>query len=360
MTATWKKDTVSELAKKMKISKVVGLVSISGIPSKQMQLMRKELKEDVDLRVSRSSLISRALKKAGIEGMEEYLKGPCGIAFSELNPFQLEKTFSSRKTTAPAKTGSTAPYDLVVQEGDTGLPAGPVIGDLQRAGVKAKIQGGKIVVTEDSVVAREGERIEDNVATVLTRLGIEPREIQIRIIAAYEDGIVYPGDVLHIEEPETIGKLQNAYNKAFNLAYNARVYNKATIEMLLYEGICNTRNLMVNAEIINKETIPLYLGKASAAAKALKAALPPELQAEVKEEEAAAEGKPAKEEEEAAPEDKKPEAEEKKEEKPAAPEEKKEDAAPEEKKSGAEEKPAEKKEEVKPKEEKAEAPAEEK
>jgi large subunit ribosomal protein L10 len=279
MVATWKTQMVEDLAKRIKGHRVVGVVRISGIPSKQMQTIRKKLEGKASLIITRGTLIQRALEKAKIKGMEEYLSQPVGLILSDLNPFQLEKLAYGCRTNAAAKQGNRAPFDIYAEEGDTGLPAGPMIGDLQGAGIKAKIQGGKISVIQRSLIANEGEKISDAKATAMARLGIEPMEIMLKINAAYEDGTVYTYDMLHISEEETVGKIQNAHRSAFNLAYNAGIFMPETIGLLLGQASAKARNLMINAGIINKETIGLYLGRADAQARALKAIVPEELMA---------------------------------------------------------------------------------
>jgi large subunit ribosomal protein L10 len=281
MVATWKKDEVSKFEKKIKAHKTVGVVSISNVPSKQFQFIKKKLKGQVEFAVARSNLIKRALDKAGMKGMDQYVKGPSGIVFTDLNAFQMEKAIYGCKTKAPAKPGSIAPFDLIVPAGDTGMAAGPVIGDLQGAGVKAKIQGGKIIVSEESVLVKQGQVVNDKVAAVLVRLGIEPVEIVLRVNAASEDGMVYPGEVLHFDEEETIAKVQSAHLKALNLAVNAKVFNKTTMSFMITEAMSKARNLMINAKIINKETVGIYLARADAAANSIKSALPAELRADI-------------------------------------------------------------------------------
>jgi large subunit ribosomal protein L10 len=281
MVATWKKDEVSRFEKKIKSHKTVGVVSISSVPSKQFQSIKKKLKGQVEFSVSRSNIIKRALGKAGIKGMDEYVKGPSGIVFTDLNAFQMEKVIYGCKTKAPAKPGSLAPFDLIVPAGDTGMAAGPVIGDLQGAGVKARIQGGKIIVSEDSVLVKQGDVVNDKVAAVLVRLGIEPMEIILKVTAAHEDGMVYPGDVLHFDEEETLAKIQSAHLKALNLAVNAKVFNRTTMTFMITEAMSKARNLMINAKILNKETVGIYLARADAAANSIKSALPAELQSEI-------------------------------------------------------------------------------
>ena len=60
MVATWKKDEVEKLVKKFKASKVVGVVSLHSMPSKQLQKIRKKLKGTAEMYTTKSSLVSRA------------------------------------------------------------------------------------------------------------------------------------------------------------------------------------------------------------------------------------------------------------------------------------------------------------
>jgi len=281
MVATWKTDTVSSLAKRIKTHSVVGVVSITGVPSKQLQSMKKKLKGQADIVVARNNLIVKALEKAGVNGMDGYLKSASGLIMSNMNPFALEKLVYGCKTRSAARPGSTAPFDLIVPAGDTGLPAGPAIGDLQQAGIKAKIQGGKIIVSENSLVVKGGQKVNEKAAAVLAKLGVEPMEIVLRIAAAHEAGMVYDGGILHVDEAETVAKIGDAHRKAFNLAYNSRIYNKDVTIFLIQEAIGKARNLMINGGILNRETVGIYLAKADAVAKSIKSALPAELQAEL-------------------------------------------------------------------------------
>jgi len=269
MVAPWKPKEIDELAEKMSKSKVIGLVNIESIPSKQFQRMRKSLKGKASIRVAKKNLIKRAFEKAKLNEMKEYLDGSLGVIFSDSDPFKLNKILESSKISAPPKAGSISPKDIVVPAGDTPLPPGPVIGELQNAKVKAKIQGGKIVITEDSLVAREGDVITPEVATVLTRLGIEPMEIGLEMKAAYEDGTIYTLDVLHIDEAETIGRIQAAYMNSLNLAVNAGIYNRVTIPLVLSDAHRKALNLAVSAEILNKESIKIILAKANTQAMVL-------------------------------------------------------------------------------------------
>jgi len=264
MVATWKYKEVDEIADEISNTKVIGLVDVANIPSRQFQMMRKTLANDAKIKVTRNRLIKHAFEKKGMSEFSGSIRGQTGLIFTDLNPFKLKKILDKSKTNASPRAGSIAPCDIVVPKGPTPFAPGPILGDLQKAGIKAKIEGGKIVVASDSPVAKEGDVISQALATVLSRLGIEPMEIGLNIQAVYEDNLIYSPEMLSIDDNETIAKLQGAYSGALNLAVNACIFNSVSIIPILRGAFTKARNLAMNAEIINKVTIPILIGKANA------------------------------------------------------------------------------------------------
>lgn len=310
MVAAWKTKEIEALSKKITKAKVVGLVDIKGIPSKQFQQMRKRLAGQAEITVSKNSLLTRSLEKAKIKGMDTHVSGSMGIILSDLNPTKLNKILTENKISSPAKAGNVAPRDIIIPAGETTLPPGPIIGDLQKAGVKAQIKGGKIVVTEDSTVAKAGDKISAEVATVLTRLGVEPIEIGLKLNAAYEGGVIYTNEVLSINEETVLADVRKAYACAQSLAKKAGIFNKETVKYFLSDANTSALNLAIKANIFNKETIQALLAKANKEMLAVAANAPDLLSDEMKAAmatapaaEAAAEKKEEKKDEKASDED---------------------------------------------------------
>jgi len=275
MVASWKEEEVKTLGKKIKTSKVVGLVGINGIPSRSFVQMRKSLRGKVDLRVTRNRLIRRALKKGESTDLEPFIKGEMGIILTDsLNPFQLERLLSQSRTAAPAKPGSIAPLDIVIPAGNTPFAAGPIIGELQAAGVKAKIESGKIVVSEDSKIVSAGEAISLEVASVLNRFGIEPFEIGLDLYVAKEEGTVYSSEILKIDEEQTLKNFTLAHQQALNLAFQAEIFTSETVLSFVQKAHWAALNLAIGAEIPTKETIESLLLKAGLEAQALAGIIP--------------------------------------------------------------------------------------
>jgi large subunit ribosomal protein L10 len=265
--AEWKKDEVASLKKLIESHEVVGMANLSDIPAPQLQKMRRTLKDSATLKMSRKTLMSLALNdcdKKNINTLEEHMEGQPALIFTNMNPFKLYKILEGSKTAAPAKAGSIAPEDVVVPKGDTAFKPGPILGELQKIGIPAKIEKGKIVITSDKTIVAAGESISRDVASILTRLEIFPLEVGIDLRAAYEDQTVYTSDILTIDEEKTLADVQKAFTQALNLSVNAVIFTKEAVPVLLQKAVTQSLNLALNAEILTSKTRDILLAKAYA------------------------------------------------------------------------------------------------
>jgi len=210
------------------------------------------------------TLALNSCDKENIATLEEHMDGQPALIFTNMNPFKLYKILEGSKTAAPAKAGSIAPEDIVVPKGDTTFKPGPILGELQKIGIAAKIEKGKIVITSDKKIVAAGETIPKNVASILTRLDIFPLEVGIDLRAAYEDQTVYTSDLLTIDEEQTLTDIQQAFTQALNLSVNAVIFNKESTPVLIQKAAAQSLSLALNAEILTSETTDLLLAKAYA------------------------------------------------------------------------------------------------
>ena len=269
----WKKQKVEELSKLIESHPVVGIINMYKMPAPQLQIMRKELKNKARIIMSKKSFMTRALEKVGKSGvkkLEEHMKGQPAFIFTEMNPFELFKYLKENKTPAPAKAGDIAPKDIVVKKGDTGIPAGPAIGQLSDAGIISKVQDGKIHVIKDVTVVKEGEEIKQNVASVLNMLGIQPMEIGLDLAAVYENGIIFDKKTLDIDEEEYMNRLNNCIIDAINLSLNSSYLTKITVPIAIQKAFREAKALALEAGIYTKEVIDEILAKAHREAMAIK------------------------------------------------------------------------------------------
>ena len=282
----WKKDEVDAIVEFIDSYDSVGVVDITGIPSQQLQDMRRNLHGTAKLRVSRNTLLSRALDWAekGGEDLTDYVSGQVGLIGTNENPFGLYQQLEASKTSAPINTGEVAPNDVVVPEGDTGVDPGPFVGELQAVGANARIDGGSIKVTEDSTVLEAGEVVSQDLANVLAELGIEPKEVGLDLRAVFADGVLFEPEDLELDVEEYQQDVEAAAARARNLALNAKFPTEATLPSLLAKASGESKNLAIHAAIEDPDVMPDLIGKADSQVRALAAqiddeeALPEELQ----------------------------------------------------------------------------------
>jgi len=281
----WKRDEVAELVEFIDSYNSVGIVGVAGIPSRQFQAMRRELYGSAGVRMSRNTLTNRALEAVGdgVETLTEHVSGQVALVGTDDNPFGLFKQLEASKTPAPINAGEVAPNDIVIPEGDTGVDPGPFVGELQTVGASARIMDGSIKVTEDSTVLTAGEVVDDDLASVLVELGIEPKEVGLDLKAVYSEGVLFEPDELAIDVDEYRADVQSAAAAARNLSVNAAYPTAATAGTLLAKGAGEAKSVGLFAEIESPDVVPDLIRKADAQLRALAAqiddeeALPEEL-----------------------------------------------------------------------------------
>ena len=265
--AQYKKEIVSRLVDLINQYPIIGIVNMENLPAPQLQTMRAQLRGSFFITMTKRRLIRLAIdqtksSKKGIEQLESHLGGMPALIFTKENPFKLSRTLQKSKSPAPAKAGQTAPRDIVVNKGVTSFAPGPIIGELALAGIKSGVEGGKVAIKEDSVVVKSGEKIKPKVAEILTRLGIQPMEVGLDLVAVFENGLIYKRDILSIDESEYKNRLANASRWAFNLANFISYPTKETIKTLIGKAHNDAKAIGVAQNIFDRGIIDILLGKA--------------------------------------------------------------------------------------------------
>lgn len=262
-----KKVIVDNLTKELLSYPIIGLVKIENINTRVVQTMRSDLRKDAKIIMAKNSFMRKAIsavrkKIPGIENLIGHIQGPCAFLLTKTNPFKLATYMDKNKIPAPAKAGQVAPNDVVILPMNTGLPPGPIISELQAMGLKTRIEEGQIRISEESVVTKEGERVNSSVALLLRRLNIYPFQAGLKFSVAFENGEIVLGDSLVLDYGVYEQNLQWAYSSALNLSVNAGILTKASLPLILSAVYQQALNLSVNAGILTTKSLPLILTKA--------------------------------------------------------------------------------------------------
>ncbi|MBY8997255.1 MAG: 50S ribosomal protein L10 [Candidatus Thorarchaeota archaeon] len=272
----WKQDAVDKLAKTINDSLMIGLVNVEGVGAKQLQGIRDSLRGSATIKMARNTLMIRALEKSdkkGVKDLIEHVVGPVVFVFSAQDPFVLSKFLSENKTAAPAKGGQIAQKDIMVLAMNTGVAPGPFISELAGLKIPSRVKSGMIHITADTVAVKAGGLISNAMALMLSRLGIEPMELQLKLIAAYSDGAVLTPDVFEIDIEALFSQFIAGHQYAINLSVNRGIPTEATIPIIIAKANMEAKSLALHIGFFSPDLLNEFLTKANSEASALIAAV---------------------------------------------------------------------------------------
>lgn len=274
--APYKKEIVKKVVAKIKESPIVGIVDMENLPAQQLQGMREKLRGQVEMFMTKKRLMKIAFEEVGkdlpgIEKLSDSFKGMPALLFTKENPFKLFAILKKNKSSAPAKGGQIAPKDIIVKEGPTSFAPGPIIGQLGAFGIKTGVENGKLAIKADAVVCKEGEEISADLAGILTRLGVEPMEVGLDLVAIYEDGTIFKKDVLDVDEEEFRNDFMTAARDAFGLSLEIGYVTSDNIGTLLTKAERESVALAVESAFPADKVVEKLLAKAEAEASSVQA-----------------------------------------------------------------------------------------
>lgn len=223
---------VSDIAKAIEGHKTFLVASTRKLPSSQFHQIKKKLRGKAEIRVVKKSLAVRAIesvKSPVIKDLSPSIGADVALFFSDLNPFDLAGLLADSQSAAKAKAGDIAPEDINVEPGPTELVPGPAISELSGVGLKVAVEGGKLAIKQPATIAKQGDTIKDNVASVMGKLGILPMRVGFEPVAAYDSVAqkVYRG--IKIDKKGTLDALREAIGKGRGFAISLKYVSPDTI-----------------------------------------------------------------------------------------------------------------------------------
>jgi large subunit ribosomal protein L10 len=250
----------------LKEHKSIGIASLKKVRASQLQELKKSMTGKVYLRVLKNTLMRIAIEEmnqADLKKLETYLDGSNVYLFSDINPFKLALMLERGKVKTTAKSGDVAAMDVIVPAGNTAQPPGPIISQLNGVGLPTRIESGSVWVSKDTLVVRQGEVINEQLAGVLSKLGIKAVELGISMRAVFDNGLMITGDQLKVDVDATRKSVEQSNQEAFALAMEISYATKETIKPLIQNAHQKALALAVGAAIPTKETIGDLIRKAN-------------------------------------------------------------------------------------------------
>ena len=267
----WKKDTVNDLVDLLKSGETLAVIDIHGVPAGAMIGMRKDLRNSMKIQVAKKQLMKIAWDQCGykaeqLEKLFEAAIQPALVSSASLNSFSLFTELKKTEAGRAAKPGDIAPHQIVVEKMDTGMPPGPIVGDLNSVGIPAKIMGGSVQIQKRTVVLEEGDVFEGEMGMMLSKIGINPIVTGLKLCGTIEDGTMFDPATLDIDYDQFNSDLISYAAGAFNLACNITWFTSQTMPTLVAKASGEALAVAVEAAVVNHTTAPHIIGRANRAA----------------------------------------------------------------------------------------------
>jgi len=268
---SWKKDTVGDLEALLKGGDTIAVIDIHGVPAGAMLGMRAALRSDMQIQVAKKRLMAIAWERMGyksedLNALFEGVVQPALVSSANLNSFQMFTELKKTEAGRAAKEGDIAPHQIVVEKMDTGMPPGPIVGELNSVGIPAKITGGSVQIQKRTVVLEAGEVFVGDMGMMLSKIGINPIVTGLRLCGTLEDGTLFQPSTLDIDYEQFETDLISYAAGAFNLACNITWFTSQTMPTILAKASREAMAVALEAAIATADTMPHLVGRAHGSA----------------------------------------------------------------------------------------------
>jgi len=275
---SWKKDTVKDLVSLLNSGDTLAVIDIHGVPAGAMLGMRATLRTGMSIQVAKKRLMRIAWGQAGhsVDSLDVLFDGaiqPALVSSANLNSFEMFTELKKTEAGRAGKEGDVAPHQIVVEKMDTGMPPGPIVGDLNSVGIPAKIMGGTVQIQKRTVIMEAGDVFEGEMGMMLSKIGINPIVTGLRLCGTLEGGTVFSPSTLDIDFEQFESDLVSYAAGAFNLACNITWFTNQTMPTILAKASREAMAVALEAAIATADTMPHLVGRAHRGAMAVAGSL---------------------------------------------------------------------------------------
>jgi large subunit ribosomal protein LP0 len=193
--------------------KNVMIIGVDNVGSNQLQKIRIALRGKAVIIMGKNTLMRKLIRdnmerNPKLEALLPYVIGNMGLVFTNEEMSSLRTVITSFKVPASAKTGVTAPDDVFVPPGPTGLDPGQTA-FFQALNIATKIARGAIEIINEVHLIKKGDKVTSSAVALLAKLDIKPFFYGVVVIGVYEDGNIFPISVLDITPNDILQKFLN-------------------------------------------------------------------------------------------------------------------------------------------------------
>jgi len=199
-----------KLEKAIQEFKNVLVVTVDNVGSFQMQKIRIALRGQAEILMGKNTLMRMIMREQiaanpKLETLVPQIRGNMGLIFTNGDLAKIRTIVTANKVPAVAKSGTIAPTDVFVPAGPTGLDPGQT-SFFQALNIGTKIVRGAIEIANDVHLIKKGDKVTSSAVALLGKLDIKPFFYGCVVKSVYENGAVYPVEILDITPEDLMSR----------------------------------------------------------------------------------------------------------------------------------------------------------
>jgi len=197
--------------------KNVLVVTVDNVGSLQLQKIRIALRGQAEIVMGKNTLMRMIMREQvvanpNLEALLPCVRGNMGLIFTNGDLAKVREVVTSNKVPAAAKSGTLAPVDVFVPAGPTGLDPGQT-SFFQALNIATKIARGSIEIVANVHLIKKGDKVTSSAVALLGKLDIKPFFYGVIVTNVYENGSMYPVEILDITPAQLMGKFFSGVHK---------------------------------------------------------------------------------------------------------------------------------------------------
>lgn len=257
-----KRRVVDEVKGYLSAYRTLALLDATGMPARFGVYIRRRLEGIGVVKMIKGRLLQLAMKELNlknVDSLSKYLTGQQIAVFTNLNCFEIALTLSKISMPVKARIGEKIDSEIRVPPMKTDLRPGPIMSLFGKLKVPIQVRDGVIWIAREAVIARPGDVVTPELASVFDRLGIEPKFVKPVIKAVYEDGLVLSSNELVVDVESVRRDMGRGIADAFNLASELALPYPDVIKISIAKAYNRALRLAAESVFISRETVqPIF------------------------------------------------------------------------------------------------------
>merc|ERR1712226_1403902 len=232
------------------------MVQLDNVSTNQIHKARLALRDSSnkgEMIIGKNTLIKKALKfktetpepghqdyddhknwtqDTGLEVLKEYMKLNVGLIFSDESYMDLREKVEAEVVKQPARTGVTAPCDVVIPAGPTGIEVGKI--DLfHKLNISCKTVKSAIEVVKPVQIITKGQKVGEGATRMCKVLNIIPFEYSLTFQQVYLDGVILNQDIIEMPMDAVLDAFKSHSSVLTHVSLGANIPNALSVPHFL-------------------------------------------------------------------------------------------------------------------------------